>query len=87
MLKEILQTTTAALRLAQDVAENRADIKDIRRELREVGTTVERLQLELRQVSEREERERQLMMLQLENMLLRRQHPRMLLPEASADEP
>jgi hypothetical protein len=28
MLKEILQTTTAAFRLAQDVAENQEDIKD-----------------------------------------------------------
>lgn len=86
MLKEILRTTTAALRVAQDVAETQADIKDIRRELRDVGSTVERLELELRQVSEREERERQLIVLQLENMLLRRRDV-LMLPEPGAGEP
>lgn len=85
MLKDFFQTTAAALRLAQDVAENQEDIKDIRRELRGIGSTVQRLELEIRQVSEREERERQLIVLQLENMLLRRRNL-LMPPEDPADE-
>jgi hypothetical protein len=47
---------------------------------------VQRLELEVRQASEREERERQLIVLQLENMLLRRRDV-LMLPEPGAGEP
>ena len=86
MLKDFFQTTAAALRLAQDVAENQEHIKDIRRELRGISSTVQRLELEIRQVSEREERERQLIVLQLENVLLLRRNL-LMSPEDPADEP
>ncbi|HEX6040632.1 hypothetical protein [Longimicrobium sp.] len=85
MLKEIFEATTTALRLAQDVDRNKKEIEDMRRELHDVTSTVRRLELELRQVSEREERERQLIMLQLENMLLRRRNL-LMPPEGAADE-
>lgn len=86
MLKEIFEATTTALRLAQDVDQNKKEIEDMRRELRDVASTVQRLELEVRQVSEREERERQLVVLQLENMLLRRRDV-LMLPEPGAGEP
>jgi hypothetical protein len=53
----------------------------MRREMREVASILERLQMEVRQVGEREERERAMILLRMENLLLRR--PEVLaLPEA-----
>jgi hypothetical protein len=72
MLKSILDTTTTVLRLAQDTRENREEIKAVRGELNEALGIIERLKLEIAMVGEREARERQVLMLQLENLLLRR---------------
>jgi hypothetical protein len=60
------------LRLAQDVQENREEIKEVRRELRDTVEIVQRLRVEMEQVGERERRERQILALQLENLLLRK---------------
>ena len=71
MWQSIVDTTTSVLRLAQDVRQNREEIKEVRRELRDTVSIVERLRIELEQVDEREERERQLLLLRMENLLLR----------------
>lgn len=59
------------LRLAQDVQQNRDEIKELRTEFRDLVTAVEGLKVRMEQVDAREERERQMIVLQLENMLLR----------------
>jgi len=82
MLEKIVQTTTALLRLAQDVQQNREEIRDIRTELREVVEIVQRLQLVVEQICEREQRERQLFMLKVENLLLR-ERALLALPESA----
>lgn len=86
MLREIFETTSSLLRLAQDVKAHENDIKEIRRELRDLVLIVERLRYETQEVGEREARERQLLMLKLENVLLR-ERPALALPETTgADE-
>lgn len=82
MLEKIVQTTANLLRLAQDVQQNRGEIKDLRVEMRDLVQLVQRLQLTVEQVHEREERERQMFMLQVENLLLR-QRDLLALPEAA----
>lgn len=82
MLEKIVQTTTALLRLAQDVQQNREEIKEIRAELRDVVEIAQRLRLMVEQVPEREQRERQLFMLRVENLLLR-QRDLLALPESA----
>jgi uncharacterized protein YoxC len=79
MFREIFETTSSLLRLAQDLQENREEVKDIRAELRDLTLIVERLRMEVQQVAEREARERQMIMLQLENVLLR-ERPQLALP-------
>jgi hypothetical protein len=87
MLEKIVQTTGNLLRLAQDVQQNREEIKEVRTEMRELVEIVQRLRLELEQVPERERREREIFMLQVENLLLR-QRELLALPEtAGAGEP
>jgi hypothetical protein len=86
MLREIFETTSSLLRLAQDVKAHEDDIKEIRRELRDLVLIVERLRYETQEVAEREARERQMLMLKLENVLLR-ERPALALPETTgADE-
>lgn len=87
MFERIVQTTGSLLRLAQDVQQNREEIKEVRTEMRALVEIVQRLRLELEQVPERERREREIFMLQVENLLLR-QRELLALPEtAGAGEP
>jgi deoxycytidine triphosphate deaminase len=83
MWKTILDTTTSVLRLAQDVRQNREEIKEIRKEHHETVSAVERLKLQVEQMDEREERERQFLLLQMENLLLRNREL-LALPEPDA---
>ena len=71
MWQSIVDTTTSLLRMAHELRQNREEVREIRKELRDTVGIVERLKLELEQVDEREERERQLLMLRMENLLLR----------------
>lgn len=73
MLREIVQTTTSLLRLAEDVQDNRSELKEIRKEVRDLAFAVQELRSEIRQVGEREARERAMILLQMENLLLRNQ--------------
>jgi hypothetical protein len=70
--KDLLETTTSVLRLAEHTRENREEIKAIRGDLDDAIGVIELLKLEIARVSEREARERQVMLLQIENLLLRR---------------
>lgn len=87
MLEKIVQTTASVLRLAQDVQQNRGEIKELRTEMRDLVELVQRLQLMVEQVHEREERERQMFMLQVENLLLRQRELLALPQAAGAGEP
>lgn len=89
MWKGIAATVTNLLQLAENVREDREELKEIRKELRDTLLVVERLQLGLEQLGEREERERQMLMLRMENVLLRHRErvavePRAALPSDSA---
>ena len=71
MWKSLYHTARTVLRLADDVRENREEIKELRMDLHELTLAVERLAAQLGNVSEREERERAMLVLRLENSLLR----------------
>lgn len=86
MLEKIVQTTASLLRLAQDVHQNRGEIKELRAEFRDLVTAVEGLKVRMEQVDAREERERQMIVLQLENMLLRSREVLALGPPGAAGE-
>jgi hypothetical protein len=58
-------------RLSEIVQEDREEIKEIRKDLRDLTLIVERLSGQVVHVSEREERERAMLLLRLENGLLR----------------
>ena len=73
MLKEIVQTTTSLLRLAEDLQENRSELKEVRTEVRDLASAMQELRAEIRQVGEREARERAMILLRMENLLLRNQ--------------
>lgn len=83
MWKTIYDTLRTLIRLADDVCENREEIKHLRLDLHELALAVERLAGQVAQVSEREERERAMLMLQLENVMLRGRQP-LLVGEADA---
>ncbi|HEU0298925.1 MAG TPA: hypothetical protein VFR37_05705 [Longimicrobium sp.] len=71
MWKSLYGTARTLLRLADDLRENREEIKELRLDLHELTLAVERLAGRVAHVSEREERERAMLMLQMENSLLR----------------
>jgi protein-arginine kinase len=92
MLEKIVQTTANLLRLATDVQQNREEIKETRKENREVVEIVQRLQMTVEQVPENERRERELFKLEVENLILRQNGVLMLpappaLPAPAAAEP
>lgn len=71
MWKEVLDTTRTLLRLAEDLRQNRDEIREIRRELHDLALAVQRVSLEVAQVRETGEKEREVLVLQLENQILR----------------
>ncbi|HEX2078961.1 MAG TPA: hypothetical protein VHG08_14660 [Longimicrobium sp.] len=71
MWKTLYSTVRTVLRLADHVHENREEIRELRLDLHELTLAVERLAGQVAHVSEREERERAMLMLQMENTLLR----------------
>ena len=77
MWKSLYELVRTMLHLSERVHEDREEIKEIRKDVRDLVLVVERLSAQLAHVSEREERERAMLMLQLENGLLR--HNRALL--------
>ena len=71
MWKSLFELVRTMVHLSEHVQEDREEIKEIRKDLRDLVLAVERLSAQLVLVSEREERERAMLMLQLENGLLR----------------
>ena len=77
MWKSLYELVRTMVHLSEHMQEDREEIKEIRKDLRDLTLVVERLSAQVAQVSEREERERAMLVLQLENGLLR--HGRALL--------
>jgi predicted nucleic acid-binding Zn-ribbon protein len=81
MWKHFIDLARQVLRLAEDTRENRADIKELHKEVRDLSVAterelsdlrrvIERLAYEIRRVDERGQAEREKLALQLENQLL-----------------
>ncbi len=85
MLKQLLELTAKLFSLTRDVQQNKADIQDVRqkinnlqedikelqREVRDMARGFDRLAYEIRRVSDNEAQERKMIVLQLENDLLK----------------
>jgi hypothetical protein len=71
MWKPLYDLCRIVFGLAEHVHEDRDEIKEIRRDLRDLSVVVQRLQS---QVVEAEQREREMLMLRLENSVLRGRH-------------
>ena len=71
--KSLYDLVRTVFRLAEHVHDNRDEIREIRRDLRDLALVVERLSAQVAHVSEREERARAMLVLQLENSVLRGQ--------------
>lgn len=73
MFKELYELAKQLLGLAQDMRQNKAEIKELRQELRELSAAVQWLGQEIRRVSENDAHERDKLVLSLENQLLKNQ--------------
>ncbi len=71
MWKQLISVVKKIFTLAEQTERNEGEIKEIRRELREVVSAIERLAYELRRTSDRERSEREKLALTLENQLLK----------------
>ncbi|MBW3569634.1 MAG: hypothetical protein KY467_00885 [Gemmatimonadetes bacterium] len=71
MWKSLYELVRTIIQLSERVQEDREEIKELRRDLRDLTLIVERLSSQLVHVSEREERERAMLVLQLENGIVR----------------
>lgn len=84
MWKSLYELVRTIFRLSEIVQEDREEIKEIRKDLRDLTLVVERLMGQVVHVSEREERERAMLLLRLENGLLRGRGP-LLVGEADGN--
>lgn len=71
MWKSLYELVRTVLNLSEYVQEDREEIKEIRKDLRDLTLVVERLVAQLEHVGEREQREREMLVLRLENSMLR----------------
>lgn len=71
MLKALYDLVRTVLRLGEYVQEGREDIQEIRKDLHDLALVVERLTVQVAHVGEREEREREMLVLRLENSIHR----------------
>jgi hypothetical protein len=82
MWKHFIELARQVLRLAEDTQKNRADIKELHKEVRDLSIAterelnsmrraIERLAYEIQRVDERSQAEREKLSLELENQLLR----------------
>ncbi len=71
MLKQLVEYVLDLLNLARDTRANTAAITELRREMDELADAVEHLSFEFRSLREEERLEREKLVLQLENALLR----------------
>lgn len=71
MWRSLYELVRTIIQLSERVQEDREEIREIRKDLRDLALAVERLATQVVNVSEREERERAMLVLQLEKGLLR----------------
>lgn len=71
MWKQIFDMAKRLLLLAEDTKRNRDEIKELRQEVRNLTAAVERLAYEIHRVSEKDDHEREKIVLKLDNALLR----------------
>ncbi len=71
MWKNLYDLTKKLFSLTKDTEQNKADIKELQQRLRDLSATVERMAYEIRFVRETERHEREKIVLQLENEMLK----------------
>jgi predicted nucleic acid-binding Zn-ribbon protein len=71
MWKQILDMARRLFMLAEDTKRNHDEIKELRDEMRRLTATVERLAYEIHRIGDRETSEREKLILQLDNRLLK----------------
>jgi hypothetical protein len=71
MFKQLTEFVGNLVFLTRDTRENKAAIEQLRREMHELASTVEKLSFEVQRISDREKLEREKLVLQLENVLLK----------------
>jgi hypothetical protein len=71
MFKQLTELVAHLLFLVRDTRENKEAIEQLRREMHELASTVEKLSFEVQRISDREKLEREKLVLQLENALLK----------------
>ena len=71
MWRDIYEAIKTVMLLAEELQQNREEIKEIRQELRQLTGIVQRLAADLQHTREREASEREKLILQLQNELLR----------------
>ena len=74
MLKQFAEYVLDLLNTARDTRQNKQAIADLREELAQLASAVERISFELRSIREGERREREKLALRMENALLRLEH-------------
>jgi archaellum component FlaC len=71
MLKPFVEYILDLLNTARDTRTNKEAIADLREEVNQLATAVERISFELRSLREEERHEREKLMLRIENVLLK----------------
>ena len=71
MWKSLYDLVRTIFQLAERVQEDRDELREVRRDLRDLTLVVERLAAQITHVGEREEREREVLVLRLENSIHR----------------
>ena len=71
MFKQLSELLANLLFLARDTRENKEALTQLRRETHELADNLEKLSFEVQRLNEREKLEREKLVLQLENTLLR----------------
>ena len=71
MFKQLTELVGSLLFLARDTRENKEAVTQLRREMHELASAVERLSHEVQRLGERERLEREKQLLQMENAILR----------------
>ena|SRR5258708_1853885 len=79
-LKDVL---TSVLTLTKDMAQSKGDIKELRADIHKLTLAVQQLSNEIHRIDEREESERHIIKLELENSLLKQKS----LPKQNRAEP
>ena len=80
MFKQVIDAVRQTLLLLRDVEQNKQDIATLKEQVAETNQLVRQLAFEIQRISEREQHEREKLVLRMKNALLRFER---LLPPAS----